>query len=97
MGAVLEGANRKFCVRKAQLTDISCLLSLYNLYAQNQPQLHIKIISPLLVFILVQHANIGTTYDIYGHYLKSADQEASDRLEQVYKNMKGNDVKQQQA
>jgi integrase len=36
------------------------------------------------------HANIGTTYDIYGHYLKSTDKEASDRLEQVYKNMKGN-------
>ncbi|WP_243120651.1 tyrosine-type recombinase/integrase [Pelotomaculum sp. FP] len=46
------------------------------------------------------HANIGTTYDIYGHYLKSADKEASDRLEQVYKNMKGNgikDVKKEQA
>jgi integrase len=29
------------------------------------------------------HAAIGTTYNIYGHYLKSADKEAADRLEQV--------------
>lgn len=34
------------------------------------------------------HANISTTYDIYGHFLKSADKEASDRLEQVYQRMK---------
>jgi len=33
------------------------------------------------------HANIGTTYDIYGHYLKSADREAADRLEMVYRNI----------
>ncbi|WP_192895272.1 site-specific integrase [Pelotomaculum sp. FP] len=36
------------------------------------------------------HADIGTTYNIYGHYLKSADKEAADRLEKVYQNMKGN-------
>ncbi|MHB8918813.1 MAG: tyrosine-type recombinase/integrase [Desulfocucumaceae bacterium] len=36
------------------------------------------------------HANIGTTYDIYGHYLKSADKEAADRLELVYQRMKDN-------
>jgi|BioPla2DNA2_1021312.scaffolds.fasta_scaffold04383_2 integrase len=36
------------------------------------------------------HSNIGTTMNIYGHYLKSADQEAANRLEQVYQNMKGN-------
>ncbi|MCL6560226.1 MAG: site-specific integrase [Firmicutes bacterium] len=34
------------------------------------------------------HANIGTTMDIYGHYLRSADREAADRLEQVYQTMK---------
>ncbi|WP_282432149.1 tyrosine-type recombinase/integrase [Desulfurispora thermophila] len=34
------------------------------------------------------HANIGTTMDIYGHYLKSADREAADRLERVYQTMK---------
>jgi integrase len=36
------------------------------------------------------HANISTTMDIYGHYLKSADKEAADRLEQAYQNIKGN-------
>lgn len=30
------------------------------------------------------HSNISTTMDLYGHYLKSADKEAADRLEQVY-------------
>jgi len=39
------------------------------------------------------HADIGTTYNIYGHYLKSADREAADRLEQVYQNMNGNGKK----
>jgi integrase len=39
------------------------------------------------------HANIGTTYDIYGHFLKSADREAADRLEQVYRRMKDNGKK----
>ena len=45
------------------------------------------------------HSNIGTTYDIYGHYLKSADREAADRIEQVYQRMKGNDkeTKKEQA
>lgn len=46
------------------------------------------------------HANISTTMDIYGHYLKSADKEASDRLEQVYQRMKDNskkDLKKRQA
>lgn len=33
------------------------------------------------------HSNISTTMDIYGHYLKSADKEASDRLEQAYQRM----------
>jgi len=32
-------------------------------------------------------ANISTTMDLYGHYLKSADKEAADRLEQVYQNI----------
>jgi integrase len=36
------------------------------------------------------HADIGTTYNIYGHYLKSADKEAADSLERVYQNMTGN-------
>lgn len=31
------------------------------------------------------HANIGTTYDIYGHYLRSADKEEADRLEKSMK------------
>jgi len=35
----------------------------------------------------VGHANVGTTADIYGHYLKSADAEAADRIEQVYQRM----------
>jgi len=35
------------------------------------------------------HANISTTMDIYGHYLKSADREAADRLEQAYRKIKG--------
>jgi len=39
------------------------------------------------------HADIGTTYNIYGHYLKSADREAADRLEQVYQDMNGNGKK----
>lgn len=39
------------------------------------------------------HANISTTMDIYGHYLKSADKEAANRLEQVYLNMKGDGKK----
>jgi len=45
------------------------------------------------------HANIGTTYDIYGHFLRSADKEAADRLEQAYHRIKdnGNDIKQGQA
>ncbi|MDD4169585.1 MAG: tyrosine-type recombinase/integrase [Desulfotomaculaceae bacterium] len=46
------------------------------------------------------HSNISTTMNIYGHYLKSADKEAADRLEQVYQNMKGNgkkDIKKGQA
>ena len=45
------------------------------------------------------HSNIGTTYDIYGHYLKSADREAADRIEQVYQRMKGIDkeTKKEQA
>lgn len=34
------------------------------------------------------HANISTTMDIYGHYLKSADKEAADQLEQVYQRIK---------
>lgn len=34
------------------------------------------------------HSNIETTYNIYGHYLKSADKEAADRLEKLYQNMK---------
>lgn len=39
------------------------------------------------------HANISTTMDIYGHYLKSADKEAADQLEQVYQRMKDNGKK----
>lgn len=39
------------------------------------------------------HANISTTMDIYGHYLKSADKEAADRLKQVYQNIKSNGKK----
>ncbi len=35
------------------------------------------------------HSNINTTMDLYGHYLKSADKEAADRLEQVYQRMIG--------
>ena len=35
------------------------------------------------------HSNISTTFDIYGHYLKSADKEAANRLEQVYQRMIG--------
>lgn len=35
------------------------------------------------------HADIGTTMNIYGHYLKSADKEASDRLEQLYHKISG--------
>ncbi len=38
----------------------------------------------------LRHAKIGTTMDIYGHYLKSADRDAADRLEQVFQRMKGN-------
>ncbi|MCL6559109.1 MAG: site-specific integrase, partial [Firmicutes bacterium] len=30
------------------------------------------------------HSNIHTTMDIYGHWLKSADKEAAERLEQLY-------------
>ena len=40
------------------------------------------------------HADIGTTYNIYGHYLKSADREAADRLETVFQNMTGNGKKE---
>lgn len=45
------------------------------------------------------HANIGTTHDIYGHFLRSADKEAADRLEQTYQRMKqnGKKIKQGQA
>lgn len=45
------------------------------------------------------HANISTTYNIYGHYLKSTDKEAADRLEQVYQRLKGNvkETKKEQA
>ncbi|WP_347491157.1 site-specific integrase [Desulfoscipio sp. XC116] len=39
----------------------------------------------------LRHAKIGTTMDIYGHYLKSADRDAADRLEQVFQRMKGNE------
>ena len=28
------------------------------------------------------HANIGTTYDIYGHMLKSKDKEAAEKIDQ---------------
>lgn len=40
------------------------------------------------------HSNIGTTFDIYGHYLKSADRESADRLEEVYQKMKDNKKKE---
>ncbi|MCL6634894.1 MAG: site-specific integrase [Peptococcaceae bacterium] len=45
------------------------------------------------------HANIGTTYDIYGHFLRSADKEAANRLEQTYQRIKenGKEIKQGQA
>lgn len=46
------------------------------------------------------HSSISTTFNIYGHYLKSADKEAADRLEQAYQNMKGTgkkDIKKGQA
>jgi integrase len=33
------------------------------------------------------HADTSTTLNIYGHYLKSADKEAADRLEEVYQRM----------
>lgn len=36
------------------------------------------------------HADIRTTFNIYGHYLKSADREAADRLEQAYQKMVDN-------
>ncbi|OPX90294.1 MAG: putative prophage phiRv2 integrase [Pelotomaculum sp. PtaB.Bin104] len=39
------------------------------------------------------HADIGTTMNIYGHYLKSADREAADRLEKAYQLMKNNSLK----
>lgn len=34
------------------------------------------------------HANVGTTADIYGHYLKSADKAIADKLEVVYQRIK---------
>ena len=40
------------------------------------------------------HSNIGTTYDIYGHLLRSVDKEAADRIENVYQRMKGNTIKE---
>ncbi|MFA5384508.1 MAG: hypothetical protein WC364_07595 [Eubacteriales bacterium] len=30
------------------------------------------------------HADIGVTYNIYGHALRSADQEAADKLNNLY-------------
>lgn len=41
--------------------------------------LHAKTISSRL-----GHANISTTMDIYGHALKRADQEAADRLDELF-------------
>jgi len=41
--------------------------------------LHAKVISERL-----GHANIGTTMDIYGHYLKSADKKAADKLDHLF-------------
>ena len=39
------------------------------------------------------HANISTTMDTYGHYLKSADKEAANQLEQVYQRITDNGKK----
>lgn len=39
------------------------------------------------------HANVSTTMDIYSHYLKSADKEASEKLELVYHNLKPGQTK----
>ena len=39
------------------------------------------------------HANVGTTADIYGHYLRSADKVTADKLEGVYQRMKGSGKK----
>lgn len=48
--------------------------------------LHAKVISSRL-----GHSNISTTMDIYGHYLKSADKEAADKLEHIFtKQVKNN-------
>ncbi|SHF31303.1 Site-specific recombinase XerD [Desulfofundulus australicus DSM 11792] len=46
--------------------------------------LPVKVISARL-----GHSNVGTTMDIYGHLLKSADREAAVRLEQVFQKIKG--------
>lgn len=46
------------------------------------------------------HSNVQTSLDIYGHFLRSADKEAADKLEQVYQNINGNgkeDIKKGQA
>ncbi|OPX88280.1 MAG: Transposase [Pelotomaculum sp. PtaB.Bin104] len=42
------------------------------------------------------HSNIETTMNIYGHYLKSADQEAANRLEMIYQSITGSDTKKGQ-
>jgi len=35
------------------------------------------------------HANVGTTADIYGHFLRSADKVTAEKLEGVYQRIKG--------
>ncbi|MGI9861787.1 site-specific integrase [Moorella naiadis] len=41
------------------------------------------------------HSTISITMDLYGHYLRSADKEAADRLEQAYQHMKNGSKKGQ--
>lgn len=46
---------------------------------------HAKIISSRL-----GHSNIGTTMDIYGHALQSADQQAAEKLDDLFRKRDAN-------